>query len=90
MVILLDYPFAFGLPATVPGKLSVCWDLRLPIALAIALPIVLPIELAMEFPVDFAYCIWMPCGSLLDVFFMSCCYLLETFWHLLDVCGEPF
>ena len=35
-------------------------------------------------------CIWMPCGSLLDVFFSSFCYLLEALWHLLDAFGEAF
>ena len=29
-------------------------------------------------------------GSLLHVFFMTCCYLLETFWHLLDALGDLF
>ena len=52
-----------------------CWDLRLPIALAIALPIVLPIELAMEFPVD-----------LLIAF--GC--LVEAFWYFVHDFLLPF
>ena len=32
----------------------------------------------------------MPCGSLLDVFFMTFWYLLEAFWHLLDASGDLF
>ena len=60
--------------------------LRLPIALAIALAIALLSELPTEFPIHLR----IACGSLVDVFFMTFCYLLEAFWHLLDALGEPF
>ena len=46
--------------------------------------------IAYRIPDALANCIWMPCGSLLDVFFMTFCYLLEAFWHLLDASGDLF
>ena len=32
----------------------------------------------------------MPRGTLLGVFFLSFCYLLDALWHLLDAFGELF
>ena len=32
--------------------------------------------------------LWKPLN--LDVFFMTFCYLLEAFWHLLDALGDLF
>ena len=37
-----------------------------------------------------AHCIWTPCGSLVDSFFIFVGYLLEAFWHLLDALGDLF
>ena len=68
------YPFAFGLPATVPD--NVCRGLRLPIVVAIALPIALPMEMAMEFPVD----LLIAFGCLVEAFWMFFSCLFATFW----------
>ena len=77
------YPVAFGLPATVPGT-AVTYCSGDCIGNSIAYWI------AYRIPNALANCIWMPCGSLLDVFFKTCCYLLEAFWHLLDASGDLF
>ena len=37
-----------------------------------------------------AHRIRMPCGSLVDSFFVTFGYLLEPFWHLLDALGDLF
>ena len=77
------YPVAFGLPATVPGTaVTHCSGDCIGNSIAY--------WSGYRIPNALANCIGMPCGSLLDVFFMTFGYLLGAFWYLLDASGEFF
>ena len=64
------------LPSAFPPP---CLGLRLPTAVGIALAIALLIEVATEFPMH----LLIAFGCLVEAFWMSCSWLLATFW-------EPF